>query len=159
MDKGPRSGLLSFFSHGRVVMPHIPSVNPLWTKHCNTLTTRKSITPSIRLQRNIEHSWNYIMWNIMKNSCFGIKEDWCFKAFAHTPPDIRRPSCPQRPRHQKTIMSPHALKGQKLLAQGRHWKRYPILSCIACFWTLILVQEAFHLLKVEYFFGQEYSPK
>ena len=44
-------------------------------------------------------------------------------------------------------------------ALGGHWKRYPILSCIACFWTLILVQEAFHLLKVEYFFGQEYSPK
>ena len=33
----------------------------------------------IRLQRNIEHSWNYIMWNIMKNSCSGIKEDWCCK--------------------------------------------------------------------------------
>ena len=47
----------------------------------------------------------------------------------------------------------------KGFAQGGHWKRYPILSCIACFWTLILVQEAFHLLKVEYFFGQEYSPK
>ena len=67
------------FSHGRVVMPHIPSVNPLWTKHCNILIIRKSITPSIRLQRNIEHSWNYIMWNIMKNSCSGIKEDWCCK--------------------------------------------------------------------------------
>ena len=25
---------------------------------------------------------------------------------------------PTRPRHQNTIMSPHALKGQKLLAQG-----------------------------------------
>ena len=59
----------------------------------------------------------------------------------------------------KASLPPHALKGQKLLAQGGHWKRYPILSCIACFWTLILVQEAFHLLKVEYFFGQEYSPK
>ena len=24
------------------------------------------------------------MWNIMKNSCSGIKEDWCCKAFALT---------------------------------------------------------------------------
>ncbi len=39
----------------------------------------------------------------MKNSCSGIKEDWCCKAFAQSP---------------GSEAQPHALKGQKLLAQG-----------------------------------------
>lgn len=42
------------FSHGRVGMLPIPSANQLWIKHYNTLPIRKSITQSIRLQRNIE---------------------------------------------------------------------------------------------------------
>ena len=51
-------------------------------------------------------------------------------------PGIRTPSCPHMskasehhhvptcPRHQNTIMSPHALKGQKLLAQGNALGNY-----------------------------------
>ena len=54
----------------------------------------------------------------MKNSCFGIKEDWCCTDFVHTSQASEDHCVPTRPRHQKTIMSPHALKGQKLLAQG-----------------------------------------
>ena len=61
------------FSHGRVVMPPIPSANQLWIKHYNTLPIRKSITQSIRLQRNIERSCNYIMWNMMRISYSGIR--------------------------------------------------------------------------------------
>lgn len=34
----------------------IPSANQLWIKHYNTLPIRKSITQSIRLQRNIGRS-------------------------------------------------------------------------------------------------------
>ena len=42
---------------------------------------------------------------------------------------------------------------------GRALKKVPNFKCRAYFGTLILVQEAFHHLKVEYFLGQEYSPK
>ena len=67
-----------------ISVPHIPSVNPSWTKHCNISATRKNTTPSIRLQRNTGRSYNYIMWNMMKNSCSGIKVDGGCKAFALT---------------------------------------------------------------------------
>ena len=149
---------------------------PLKTVTTVTTVTLCSFSPKI--------IWNLVTWNDMSSFFISI--------------------APWRLKIQSSLKQ-HALKGQKLLAQGialgimsiskapckgksfvyypgilkllplqgerfvavitqgdalgGHWKRYPILSCIACFWTLILVQEAFHLLKVEYFFGQEYSPK
>ena len=65
----------------------------------------------------------------MRISYSGINEDWCCKAFAPHAQSPEGHHVPTRPRYQKAIMSPHALKGQKLLAQGNalgYYGRKPV---------------------------------